>query len=196
LIDLVESADGWTSLVADVSGHGVAAGLLMGMVKSAARVTLRTGAGLDALLTTLNAVLFELKSPTMFVTFVALQRMHDSSLRFTVAGHLPILHYRFATSEVVELSIAQLPVAMFNDTTFTSSEVSCAAGDLFVLLTDGLTEVFDRAGEEFGLDRVKALMHEEARAPLERLEARLLEAVRAFGAQLDDQTMFLIRREA
>ncbi|MEP6917362.1 MAG: SpoIIE family protein phosphatase, partial [Acidobacteriota bacterium] len=64
LIDLVESPAGWTSYVADVSGHGVAAGLLMGMVKSTARTQLRTDWRLDALLNTLNDVLFDLKGPT------------------------------------------------------------------------------------------------------------------------------------
>jgi hypothetical protein len=196
LIDVVESADGWTGLVADVSGHGVAAGLLMGMVKSSARTQLRAGTRLDGLLTTMNAVLFDLKSPTMFVTFVGLQCEAGSRLRFTVAGHLPILHYRHATSDVAEVSIAQLPLAMFSDTSFTSSAVPCDAGDLFVLLTDGLTEVFDDTGEEFGLDRVKALVRDHADAPLERLEEILLAAVRAHGPQLDDQTMLLIRRVA
>jgi serine phosphatase RsbU (regulator of sigma subunit) len=216
LIDLVDSGTGtgrgWTSLLADVSGHGVAAGLLMGMVKSAARTQLRDGARLDRLLNTLNAVLFDLKSPTMFVTFVGLQYDDDAgggssgsgggsnsdsaTLRFTVAGHLPILHYRAATREVVEVSIAQLPLAMFDDTVFTSAEVSCADGDLLVLLTDGLTEVFDTGGQEFGLDRVKALVREQAGAPLAQLEQRLLAAVHAHGPQLDDQTLFLIRRSS
>jgi serine phosphatase RsbU (regulator of sigma subunit) len=85
---------------------------------------------------------------------------------------------------------------MFEDTSFTSAEVSAAAGDLFVLLTDGLTEVFDNSGQELGLDRVKALISEHARAPLEQIEDRLLATVRAHGQQLDDQTVFLIRRRA
>ena len=62
LVDVVESQTGWTSFVADVSGHGVAAGLLMGMLKSAVRTQLRTGEHLDGLLNTANTVLFDLKS--------------------------------------------------------------------------------------------------------------------------------------
>jgi serine phosphatase RsbU (regulator of sigma subunit) len=184
-----------------VSGHGVGAGLLMGMVKSAARTRLREGATFDQLLTTINAVLFDLKSPAMFATFAGLQRgADDGVLQFTVAGHLPILHYRARTGDVVEVSIAQLPLAMFPDTAFSGAEVSCDAGDLFLLLTDGLTEVFDRPdqhGEEFGLDRVKSLLREQAAAaaPLEVIEQQLLAEVRAHGTQHDDQTLFLVRRE-
>jgi serine phosphatase RsbU (regulator of sigma subunit) len=97
------------------------------------------------------------------------------------------------------VSIAQLPLAMFPDTAFTGAEVSCGAGDLFLLLTDGLTEVFDRPdqrGEEFGLDRVKSLLrqHASAGASLEAIEDHLLTAVRAHGTHHDDQTLFLVRR--
>jgi serine phosphatase RsbU (regulator of sigma subunit) len=193
LIDLVESPAGWTSYVADVSGHGVAAGLLMGMVKSAARTQLRADRQLDVLLNTLNTVLFDLRGPTMSVTFAGVQCSGASDLQFTVAGHLPILHYRSSTDSVDEMSIAQLPLAMFNDRSFRAAGVACAPGDLFVVLTDGLTEVFDGDDREFGLERVKNLIGENARAPLDVLEERLLAAVRAHGPQLDDQTLLLIR---
>lgn len=196
LTDVVESPCGWTGFVVDVSGHGVAAGLLMGMVKSAARTQLRGGGQLDDLLTTLNTVLFDLKSPAMFATFAGLQFENDTGLRFSVAGHLPILCYRPATASISELSIAQLPLAMFDDRVFASDAVDCTPGDLFVILTDGLTEVFDRRDSEFGLDRVKSIVRDNGAAPLEIIEQRLMTAIRAHGRQLDDQTLLLIRAVA
>jgi serine phosphatase RsbU (regulator of sigma subunit) len=192
LLDVSESSSGWTGYVADVSGHGVAAGLLMGMTKSTARTQLRGAGTLDALLETSNTVLFDLKAPTMFVTFAGIQAT-ASGLRFTVAGHLPILRYSTTADAVDELSIPQLPLAMFADTQYSSSALPYSPGDVFVILTDGLTEVFDAADREFGLDRVKTLVREHGRASLQALEERLLDAVRAHGAQLDDQTLLLIR---
>jgi serine phosphatase RsbU (regulator of sigma subunit) len=193
LIDLVESPAGWTSYIADVSGHGVAAGLLMGMVKSSARTQLRSDRRLDSLLNTLNTVLFDLRGPTMFVTFAGVQWNGATDLQFTVAGHLPILRYRPSTDSIDEMSIPQLPLAMFSGRSFTAADVASAPGDLFVVLTDGLTEVFDASDREFGLERVKGLIRENARAPLDAIEERLLAAVRAHGPQLDDQTLLLIR---
>jgi serine phosphatase RsbU (regulator of sigma subunit) len=193
LVDVVESPTGWTSFVADVSGHGVAAGLLMGMVKSTARTQLRTGERLDGLLNTLNSVLVDLKSPTMFATFAGVQGDGGANLQFTVAGHLPILHYHSATASLSELSIPQVPVAMFGDRVFTSSAVTGDTGDLLIILTDGLVEVFDKGDQEFGFERLKALIRSHATAPLETIETRVFEAVRAHGAQLDDQTLLLIR---
>jgi serine phosphatase RsbU (regulator of sigma subunit) len=193
LVDVVESPVGWTSFVADVSGHGVAAGLLMGMLKSTVRTQLRAGERLDGLLNTANSVLFDLKSPTMFATFAGVQHDGAPMLRFTVAGHLPILHYHSATGAISELSTPQVPLAMFSDRLFTSGGVACKPGDLLVILTDGLTEVFDRADREFGLDRFKDLIADHATAPLDSIERRVFAEVRAHGAQLDDQTLLLIR---
>jgi serine phosphatase RsbU (regulator of sigma subunit) len=193
LIDLVESEGRWFGYVADVSGHGVGAGLLMGMVKSAARTQLRTPRPLDECLDTLNAVLVDLKKPEMYVTFAAMQFDGTSELQFSLAGHLPIIHYRSAASTLDELSLPQVPLAMFADRSFSASRVAYAPGDLFVILTDGLTEVFDRQDQEFGLERVKALVHEHAAGTLECLEAALLTAVRRHGQQFDDQTLLLIR---
>jgi sigma-B regulation protein RsbU (phosphoserine phosphatase) len=193
LIDLVETQDGWIGYVADVSGHGVGAGLLMGMVKSATHMQLRVMHPIDQLLTNLNTVLLDLKKPEMYVTFAGLQFDGASGLQYSVAGHPPILHYRAASATVDELSVAQLPVAMFPDRTFVADRVAWAPGDLFVILTDGLTEVFDRHDREFGLDGVKVLIREHATAPLKHLQDVLVGAARQHGPQLDDQTLFLIR---
>jgi serine phosphatase RsbU (regulator of sigma subunit) len=62
-----------------------------------------------------------------------------------------------------------------------------------VILTDGLTEVFDRREQEFGLERMKALIVAHADGPLEMLERRILDAVRGHGAQQDDQSLLLVR---
>ena len=62
-----------------------------------------------------------------------------------------------------------------------------------MILTDGLTEVFDRREQEFGLERLKALVAAHGEGPLEVLERRILDAVRAHGAQQDDQSLLLVR---
>jgi serine phosphatase RsbU (regulator of sigma subunit) len=193
LIDLVESDGRWIGYVADVSGHGVGAGLLMGMTKSAAHTQLRVAPSMERLQNTLNAVLFDLKKPDMYVTYAGLQFDGMPELEFSVAGHLPILRYCPSTATLDELTIAQVPLAMFEDRTFVASRVAWQPGDLFVILTDGLTDVFDKHDSEFGLDRIKAIVREHARSPLETLQTRLLDAVKAYGPQLDDQTVLLIR---
>jgi serine phosphatase RsbU (regulator of sigma subunit) len=192
LVDVVEDAAGWTAYVVDVSGHGVGSGLLMGMVKSAARVALRGRTDLGELLTLLNAVVHDLKSPAMYATFAGLQ-WRDDTLWFATAAHVPVLRRRHGSATVEELSMVQLPVAMFPDTTYASTRLDASPGDLFVILTDGLTEVFDGREQELGLERLKGLVAEHGDGPLDVLERRILDAVRAHGPQQDDQSLLLVR---
>jgi sigma-B regulation protein RsbU (phosphoserine phosphatase) len=193
LVDVVVTPHGWTAYVVDVSGHGVASGLLMGMVKSAARVALGGGARLAPLLTLLNRVLFDLKSPTMFATFAGIQSADGGTLAFTLAGHLPILWRRAATRDVSRLTMSQLPIAMFDDTAYEATPIDATPGDLFVILTDGLTEVTNGKDEELGLERLEALVAAHGDEPLAALERRIFDAVRAHGPQLDDQSLLLVR---
>jgi serine phosphatase RsbU (regulator of sigma subunit) len=196
LVDLVDAGERWIGYVADVSGHGVGAGLLMGMVKSATRTQLRAAPSLSALLNELNAVLLDLSRPDMFVTFAGMQFDRASGLQFSLAGHLPILHCRPAASAVDELSLAQVPLAMFGDRRYTSAPVAFDPGDLFVILTDGLTEVFDSHDRELGLEGIKGVIRQHADAPLDRVKDALLAAAHGHGPQLDDQTLLLIRASA
>jgi hypothetical protein len=203
LVDLiVQNASGkhpeappfWIGYVADISGHGVSSGLLMGMTKSAAHMKLRSDTSLAPLLDDLNSVLHGLKRPSMYLTFAGVVCRGSDTLEFAVAGHLPILQIT-DRGDVVELTTEQLPLGFFEETRFRSAEVHCGPGDLFVLVTDGLTEVFDRADEEFGLDRLKDYIRSHRAEPLERIASGLLQRVRSHGAQLDDQTLLLIRRD-
>jgi serine phosphatase RsbU (regulator of sigma subunit) len=194
LIDVVEREGGWIAYVADVSGHGVGAGLLMGMVKSATRMQLKTGQSIDRLLDSLNGTLIDLSKPEMYVTFAGLLLDGPDTLRFAVAGHPPILHYHAASSTLTELTLPQIPLAMFADRSFSVSDrLAYGSGDLFVLLTDGVTDVFDRDDRDFGFDRVKALVQAHATAPLDRLQDILINGARAHGPQTDDQTLLLVR---
>ncbi len=194
LVDVVDRDEGWIGYVADVSGHGVSSGLVMGMFKSALHTRLLAGGSLTALLQDLNTVLVPLKQSSMFVTLAAVRVMRGGPVEFAVAGHLPILRVRAGATAVEEITTPQIPIGMFDDYRFVASALDCAPGDLLALVTDGLTEVFDPADRELGLDGVKKVLAASATQPLDEIGRRLLAASRAHGPQLDDQTFLLIRR--
>jgi hypothetical protein len=191
LVDLVEQDGTWLGYVADVSGHGVGSGVLMGMFKSALRARIRAGGSIASLLNDVHAVLMPLKQPQMFVT-VACVRGCGQHLECAVAGHLPILRVREGIVE--EVTSPQMAIGMFDGTTFTSSPVACLRGDVFALLTDGLIEVFDGERRELGFDWAKGVLKSSGDQPLSAIADRLLAGARAHGTQLDDQTVLLIRR--
>jgi hypothetical protein len=191
--DVGSSTPEWFGYVADVSGHGVSSGVVMGMFKSALRMRLRKGAATAALLDDLNAVLFPLKSSAMYVTAACVRGRDEGALEYAVAGHLPILHVR-ADGRVDEITTPQVPIGMFEQYTFASASIACAPGEMLALITDGLTEVFDAADRELGIDAVKTLLGTSAGRPLRAIADAIVAQARAHGAQLDDQTLLLIRR--
>jgi serine phosphatase RsbU (regulator of sigma subunit) len=193
LVDVVQMDRGWIGYVADVSGHGVGAGLLMGIVKSAIRTRLRQDATLERLLADVNPVVFDLSRPNMFVTLAAVHSDGTDRLTFATAGHLPILHYSAGSALVEELTTAQVPLGIFEATRFSSAVVTARRGDIYALLTDGLTEVFDANDAELGLDPLKEMIRTHASRPLNEIAERIVRVSSGHGVQQDDQSLLLIR---
>ena len=196
LFDIVESEGVWHAYVADVSGHGVAAGILMSMIKSAATMQLTKLRRPEDLLRDLNDVLQPVTSPANYLTFAYVSGWAGEELNFALAGHLPILHYQRESKTVAEHSDGNLPIGMFKDATFAISKIKLAPGDLLALITDGFTEVFDAEERESGMGEFKAALADCAEKPLREIYEELRERSLRFGKQSDDQTMLLIRRLA
>jgi hypothetical protein len=193
LIDLAGSEERWVAYVADVAGHGVAPGVVMGMVKSAARMLLSSGDDAVHLLPRLNEVLYPLKKPDMFVTFCFLARKGDG-LRVGLAGHPAILHFSARTNAVTQLECPNMPLGILPSGKFVSSEIRTEQGDVLALYTDGFLEPANAAGEEFGLARLHTEFQKHGKEPLDAICRSLQESVARHGAQFDDQSLFLIRK--
>ena len=194
LVDVIQEGDRWFGYVADVSGHGVPAGVLMAMVKSAIRMHWIKGQSASSLMEPLNSVLNAVRPQDMFVTCAYLQSDGGTTLRFSLAGHPSILHFKAATGTVAEHSILNFPLGLFSQKAFETSEIECSPGDVLVVLTDGLTEVFDRNGREMGLEPLKLALQEFGAEPLEQISLSLQLTARKHGPQSDDQTMLIVRR--
>jgi len=192
LIDLFQDDQGWIAYIADVSGHGVAPGVVMGMVKSAARMRLSSSKTEVGLLESLNSVLYPITKPEMFVTFAYLA-WNGERLEYSLAGHPAILHYHAATKEISEVACSNLPLGMFDRQPFVSGTVDCAPDDLFLLVTDGLIEVTDKQGEEFGLGGIKAVISAHASQPVGQISQALLDGAAGHGHAADDQSLLLVR---
>ena len=196
LFDIVETGPTWHAYVADVSGHGVAAGILMSMIKSTASMQLTRLNKPQELLADINDVMLPLTSTANYLTFAYVSGSDAQQLNFALAGHLPILHYQAQTKTILEHSDSNVPLGLFKDQAFSVSQFSLSAGDLLAIVTDGFTEVFDSQENELGLEQLKSMLLDCAEKPLPEIHRDLRAAALAFGKQSDDQTMLLIRRHA
>lgn len=193
LVDVVTQGNEWTAYVADVSGHGVAPGVLMAMFKASVRSRILAGCDGASLLTGVHQTLYPLKTSNMFVTAGFLQSC-AGRLTLSLAGHPALLHLRRHSGEVCEYAPADLPMGILPEQTFSSRSIDCQAGDILLLLTDGITEAAKQTGEELGVDRVKAGLRQWAELPLPDVFRNIRELALGFGKQQDDQTMLLVRR--
>jgi hypothetical protein len=192
LIDLAGTEEHWVAYVADVSGHGVAPGVVMGMVKSAGRMLLSSGDESDQLMPRLNEVLYPLKKPDMFVTFCYVAKKGDR-VRVGLAGHPAILQFCARSNEVKKWECPNMPLGIIPQGDFVSEEIPAESGDLFALYTDGLLETANAAGEEFGMKRLEAELQKHGKQPLEAICRSVQESVARHGAQFDYQSLLLIR---
>ncbi|HWY19967.1 MAG TPA: PP2C family protein-serine/threonine phosphatase [Candidatus Acidoferrum sp.] len=193
LVDIVEQPEGWTAYVADVSGHGVPSGVLMAMFKTALRGQLLRGGSPAQLLDEVHRTLFPLKLGNMFVTVGILQSGNGGRVSFALAGHPPILHYHKRSGTASEYAALDMPLGIMERQEFSESTIQCEVGDVLLILTDGLTEVFNARGNEMGLEALKAGLLEHIGSPLHELFDRLRTVATTFGPQLDDQTLLLAR---
>jgi serine phosphatase RsbU (regulator of sigma subunit) len=193
VVDLVAHDGVLFCYVADVSGHGLQAGILMGMVKTAGRTLLLDGCGLTEMQTKMNRVLPMVKEQHMYMTFAGLRFPPGDEVEYASAGHPPLLHWRAATKDITTLGAEQLPIGMFEGVEYETARVRYGKGDVFVITTDGVLEAENAAGEEFSIARLEEVMRQsEALKPQEMVEA-VVSAVRSFGKQMDDQTILVLR---
>ena len=194
LFDILESDGRWHAYVADVSGHGVAAGILMSMIKSAASMQLTKLRDSKQLLADLNDVMQPFTSPSNYLTFAYVSGNGGRTLNFALAGHLPILHYQAQTKNIVEHADANVPIGLFQNQCYTTSQLELLPGDLLAIITDGFTEIFDSKEKEIGMEDFKAMLLGCVEKPLPEIYSDLRARTMKFGKQTDDQTMLLLRK--
>jgi hypothetical protein len=194
LLDCLEDGASIACYLADVSGHGIHAGVFMAMAKSSVRTALLRPGPLEQLLADLNQVLFEIKAgSSTYVTFACVRCGEGGQIEYALAGHGPILHYKARTKNVSSLAMEQFPLGLFAGAKFQSRMARLEPGDILALLSDGLPEVADAKDEQFGLERIGAILAEYGEHSLDELVGRLFETARRHGLQNDDETLILVR---
>ncbi len=197
LVDMAESSNEWIAYIADISGHGVASGVLMAMLKT----SIRSGLGVDSspgeLLAGVHRTLYPLKMPNMFATAAVLQLQPGSkSVTYSLAGHPALMRYCSQQRAIVEYQSQNLPLGILPEQQFATDRLECDPGDVLLLLTDGFSEVFDVNAVELGVEPIKSAFLKAADRPLSEIFEHLRNVSLSFGKQDDDQTILLVRRTA
>jgi len=181
-------------VVADVSGKGIPAALLVSTVHAAVHLQIDEAPTIADLFARIDRHLQRYAVTRKFLTcFFGLIEPDTGTLRYVSAGHNPAL-LRRADGRVEQLGATGVPLGMFPNATWKEKETTIGAGDLLCVYTDGVTEALDSREEEFGMERLTTLVA-SSDSPDELCKA-IFAAVDAFAAgvpQYDDQTLLIVR---
>lgn len=185
-------------VIADVSGHGISASMVMAMFKVLLRREVRPGRSLVESLSRLNRTLLDQVGGLHFVTvFLAQIDPSARSMDWCSAGHCPQL-LRHADGRIEELVANGVFVGMFDDLQAETRSQPLESGDSLLLYTDGITEAESPEGELYGMERlVSSLRKTDQNTPEVRLESLLtdLDGFSAGAQRQDDLTLVAIQVE-
>jgi phosphoserine phosphatase RsbU/P len=188
--------------IADVSGKGVPASLIMAMCRSVLRSVARTSASAASVLHEVNRQLYPDIKEDMFISMAYLiLREGDPEIVLSRAGHDAPLHYRAADKSVTRVNPPGMALGIDSGGVFNrvtgDFRVRLEKGDCLILYTDGVTEALDVNGSEFGVrnltEAIQASAPEGAPTILNRVTADLRSFVGAYP-QSDDITLIAIRK--
>jgi sigma-B regulation protein RsbU (phosphoserine phosphatase) len=181
--------------IADVSGKGTPASILMASVHASLRALAGT-APPERLVARLNAFLFASTQANKFVTlFYAELDPVRRVLRFVNAGHVPPFHLR-SGERWQRLAAGGPALGLIEDAAFEAGEAELAPGDVVAMVTDGATEASSPADDEFGDDRVWEALRRAGPGRAEDALAGLVGAVDAWTGPAgcaDDLTALILR---
>ena len=190
--DFVPLPDGSVALaMADVSGKGLPAALVMTAFRSALRAAAATEASPERLLARLNRLFYgDLQPGTFIAAWIGALDLTRGVLRHATAGsgNTPLLHFRAAEGKVsvVTSKVRCFPIGLGAPAAFEarirSEELRLSTGDAVLLFTDGVSEAMSADGREFGVERTAAAMARNASLRADELVRAVADEIAAHSA--------------
>lgn len=185
-----------TTLVADVAGKSMPAALLVSALHAVIQLLLHEGRELGEIATELNTHIHNWSAENKFITMIliAIDPEHGT-IQFVNAGHNPC--YLLVNGKMEQMKSHGLPIGILPGTRYLAQTRSFPEGSTVVLYSDGITEAEDIDDNEFGNERLEALLEEHVGCSASLIRDQIADAVDAFVAeapQKDDETIVIVKR--
>jgi sigma-B regulation protein RsbU (phosphoserine phosphatase) len=184
--------------IADASGHGLLAALLVRDVYVGLRMAIGSDLKISRTLERLNRILNKSRLTTKFVSLFYAEFESNGEILYVNAGHPAPLHFVSRKDVFRELAPTGMVLGPSANATYGRRGFRMEPGDLVCLYTDGITEAHDAKGREFGTGRLRRLLVEMKQRPAKEIVERVLLTTGLFSgepAPEDDQTVVVIRRK-
>jgi sigma-B regulation protein RsbU (phosphoserine phosphatase) len=184
-------------LVADVSGKGLAAALVMVSFRAYMHATVINEFAMRVVMTRVNRLVYDSTAGDRFITtFYGLVDPVHKRLLYINAGHNPpLLLHQDGSRELLE--DGGIPLGVLADAHYSESIVNFRPGDILVLYTDGVTEARDARDESFGVERLEQVVRANAERRAHEICDSITSAVREHSSEIggleDDLTVSIIK---
>jgi serine phosphatase RsbU (regulator of sigma subunit) len=181
-------------VIADVSGKGVPAALLMSATAAVMRLETNRDRNMLELAGRLNTGIHSVSDDEHYVTLMLAEvDVHKRTLRYVNCGHNPALLLRASTGALTRLNSSCPPIGLSPEEICELASADLTAGDVLVFYTDGVTEAENRLGEEFGMERLSAIVRSGFSLSAEGLMGTIYNAVANFcGDDFNDDVTILV----
>ncbi len=184
-------------VLADVSGHGASAALIMTMAKGILHSITHTYESSEKILSEINAILTPIIPKEMFITMIFLVcDFKNKTLQFSNAGHNPLVFYDSKKKSCDMRELRGSALGLTNQSVYQQKEIPLNSGDSFMIYTDGVTEAFNEQGDMFEENRLITAVLEKAEADpgeiIEHVKSKVL-AFTGNATQNDDMAMIAVK---
>jgi len=180
----------------DVSGKGIAAGLLMSNIQATMRSLLLTEKNPEECVKKANKLIHATTTIDKYITFfLGILDVKGNSFVYCNAGHdMPLL---YTENNLVELEKGGIPLGFLDDFEFTQNRFFFKENDVLVIYTDGVSEAMNKDEEEFGMQPLERIIINNKDNDAQNIEDAILNAIEGHvqGAeQMDDITLIVLKR--
>jgi sigma-B regulation protein RsbU (phosphoserine phosphatase) len=184
-------------VVADVAGKGVPAALLMSATAAVMQLEANRDRNMLELVGRLDKEISSVSDGERYVTLLLAEiDARKRTVRYVNCGHNPALLFRAKTGTVTYMDSSCPPIGMFSEKPCELASVDLIVGDVMVFYTDGVTEAQNQLGEEFGLERLSAVVGRGSSMSAEGLMNDIFSSAANFCSEVgfqDDVTILVVK---
>ena len=198
--DVIQTkADKALVVVGDAAGKGVAAGVVLVMIRSILHLITASTKDAATLLQWVNRGITGKVDSDHFATIVlAAVNAASGMVELANAGHQPAIICRASDGSLDEVEAKSVPIGVERRTTYASTNVSLSRGDLLVLYTDGIVETINAQGKQYGRRNLGAVIQRSRGLEPQAVAAAIRDDLEQFAGQSlphDDRTVLVMKRK-
>ena len=184
-------------VIADIAGKGVPAALLMSATAAAMHLEANHDRNMLQQVERLNTGIRAVSDDERYVTLMIAEiDTLKRTLRYVNCGHNPALLFRAKTGELTLMNSSCPPIGLSPEEICNLDSMDLGPGDVLVFYTDGVTEAENRLGEEFGLQRLSAVVRDGSSLPAKVLASAIFDKAADFSSEVgfyDDVTILVVK---